>query len=136
MNTTMADGAAQRLVAQIGEALFGQPGLTLMELAEAVKATPPSHVRFDVEAMLAVCVPGGSVADPQSVADSIREWFAEPGALMNDAVGWSQLRAVEFTEAVHRALCVHAPALSKRKRDAISSYARQLMLDSQAARNG
>lgn len=32
MNTTMADGAAQRLVAQIGEALFGQPGLTLMEL--------------------------------------------------------------------------------------------------------
>lgn len=35
---TMADGAAQRLVAQIGEALFGQPGLTLMELAEKVKA--------------------------------------------------------------------------------------------------
>ena len=34
---TMADGAAQRLVAQIGEALFGQPGLTLMELAEKVK---------------------------------------------------------------------------------------------------
>ncbi len=33
----MADGAAQRLVAQIGEALFGQPGLTLMELAEKVK---------------------------------------------------------------------------------------------------
>ena len=37
MNTAMADGAAQRLVAQIGEALFGQPGLTLMELAEKVK---------------------------------------------------------------------------------------------------
>ncbi|WP_343649408.1 hypothetical protein [Stenotrophomonas sp.] len=37
MNTTMADGAAQRLVAQIGEALFGQPGLTLMELAEKVQ---------------------------------------------------------------------------------------------------
>ncbi len=34
---TMADGAAQRQVAQIGEALFGQPGLTLMELAEKVK---------------------------------------------------------------------------------------------------
>lgn len=29
---TMADGARERLVAQIGEALFGQPGLTLMEL--------------------------------------------------------------------------------------------------------
>jgi len=39
---TMADGAAQRLVAQIGEALFGQPGLTLMELAEKVKASQPS----------------------------------------------------------------------------------------------
>ncbi|WP_333627847.1 hypothetical protein [Stenotrophomonas cyclobalanopsidis] len=34
---TMADGARDRLVAQIGEALFGQPGLTLMELAEKVK---------------------------------------------------------------------------------------------------
>ncbi len=34
---TMADGARERLVAQIGEALFGQPGLTLMELAEKVK---------------------------------------------------------------------------------------------------
>ncbi|PWB28869.1 hypothetical protein DCO49_03945 [Stenotrophomonas sp. SPM] len=33
----MADGAAQRLVAQIGEALFGQPGLNLMELAERVQ---------------------------------------------------------------------------------------------------
>ncbi|WP_312252755.1 hypothetical protein [Stenotrophomonas sp.] len=43
MNTTMADGAAQRLVAQIGEALFGQPGLTLMELAEKVKASGRGH---------------------------------------------------------------------------------------------
>lgn len=34
---TMADGAAQRLVAQIADALFGQPGLTLMELAEKVR---------------------------------------------------------------------------------------------------
>lgn len=34
---TMADGARDRLVEQIGEALFGQPGLTLMELAEKVK---------------------------------------------------------------------------------------------------
>ncbi len=39
MNTEMADGAAQRCVAQIGEALFGQPGLTLMELAEKVKTS-------------------------------------------------------------------------------------------------
>lgn len=47
MNSTMADGAAQRLVAQLGEALFGQPGLTLMELTEmpraAGSATPSAH---------------------------------------------------------------------------------------------
>ncbi len=42
MNTSMADGAAQRLVAQIGDALFGQPGLTLMELAEKVKESQPT----------------------------------------------------------------------------------------------
>lgn len=43
MNTTMADGAAQRLVAQIGEDLFGQPGLNLMELAERIKGLRASQ---------------------------------------------------------------------------------------------
>lgn len=52
MNSTMADGARERLVAQIGEALFGQPGLTLMELAEKVKASrsnaaPLGYVRAE-----------------------------------------------------------------------------------------
>ena len=42
MNTNMADGAAQRLVAEMGQILFGQPGLTLMELAEKVKDSQPS----------------------------------------------------------------------------------------------
>lgn len=37
MNTTMADGAHDRLVAQIGEALFDQPGMTLTELANQVR---------------------------------------------------------------------------------------------------
>jgi len=37
MNTSMADGAAQRLVAQIGEALFDQPGMTLTEVANQVR---------------------------------------------------------------------------------------------------
>lgn len=79
MNTTMADGAAQRLVAQIGEALFGQPGLPLMELAEKVKGMRLASSHFDVEAMLAACVPGGSIVDPQVVADRIRHWFdAQP----------------------------------------------------------
>lgn len=37
MNTTMADGAAQRLVAQIGEALFDEPGMSLPELANQLR---------------------------------------------------------------------------------------------------
>ncbi|HHA2813714.1 TPA: hypothetical protein ACOFCD_000871 [Stenotrophomonas maltophilia] len=35
---------------------------------------PPSS--FDLEAMLAACVPGGDIADPQVIADNIRHWFA------------------------------------------------------------
>ena len=136
MNPSMADGAAQRLVAQIGEALFGQPGLTLMELAESIKAKNPAPLRFDVEAMLAACLPGGSFADPQSVSDNIRQWFADARAPEANAAGWSQRHAEKVTEAVHKALCVHAPGLSQRKRDAIGSCVRRLMLDSQAARYG
>jgi hypothetical protein len=34
----------------------------------------------DVEAMLRDCVPGGSVCDPQQVADAIREWYAARAA--------------------------------------------------------
>ncbi|MEX3556940.1 MAG: hypothetical protein VB135_00445 [Burkholderia sp.] len=33
-------------------------------------------VQVDVEALLAACVPGGSVVDPQVVADNIRAWAA------------------------------------------------------------
>ena len=31
---------------------------------------------FDLEAMLAACVPGGSICDPQQIADAIRDYFA------------------------------------------------------------
>ncbi|WP_277381583.1 hypothetical protein [Stenotrophomonas maltophilia] len=37
MNTTMADGAEQRLDAQIAEALFGQPGMSKMDVANRVR---------------------------------------------------------------------------------------------------
>ena len=37
MNTTMANGAEQRLDAQIAEALFGQPGMSKMEVANRVR---------------------------------------------------------------------------------------------------
>jgi len=37
MNTTMADGAHDRLDAQIAEALFGQPGMSKMDVANRVR---------------------------------------------------------------------------------------------------
>jgi hypothetical protein len=37
MNTTMADGAEQRLDAQIADALFGQPGMSKMDVANRVR---------------------------------------------------------------------------------------------------
>ena len=37
----------------------------------------PAELAFDVEAMLAACVPGGNIVDPQVVADNIRAWAAE-----------------------------------------------------------
>jgi len=46
--------------------------------ARAILARFAGSALFDVEAMLADCVPGGSICDPQGVADAIREWFG-PG---------------------------------------------------------
>ncbi len=43
----------------------------------ASSASPLSGLAFDVEAMLTACVPGGSIVDPQVVADNIRAWAAE-----------------------------------------------------------
>ncbi|MDI9249037.1 hypothetical protein QMZ25_10600 [Stenotrophomonas sp. RS-48] len=153
MNTTMADGAEQRLDAQIAEALFGQPGMSKMDVANRVRelrgdgpallvpreagqaerarfeawahaqsyrggnimadrdsvhrdvyadpvaqltwkswqaalsAQPSPSSIFDLEGMLAACVPGGDIADPQVIADNIRRWFAaqpSPG-------GWGEV---------------------------------------------
>lgn len=35
-----------------------------------------ASTHFDVDALLAACVPGGSIVDPQVVADNIRAWVA------------------------------------------------------------
>jgi len=37
MNTTMADGAGERLDAQIADALFGQPGMSKMDVANRLR---------------------------------------------------------------------------------------------------
>lgn len=42
----------------------------------ALSAQPSPPSSFDLEAMLAACVPGGDIADPQVIADNIRRWFA------------------------------------------------------------
>lgn len=46
-----------------------------------------ADARIDVEAMLRDCVPGGSICDPQRIADSIREWFDEHGPQADARVG-------------------------------------------------
>ena len=66
---TMADGARDRCVAQIGESLFGQPGLTLMELAEKVKALLPSRGGQDAHEMADALerIAAGSLSDYEGV---------------------------------------------------------------------
>ncbi|HDS1584990.1 TPA: hypothetical protein QEL08_002743 [Stenotrophomonas maltophilia] len=52
-------------------------------LAHHLSAQPSQPSSLDLEAMLATCVPGGSIVDPQVVADNIRHWFSaqpSPGA--------------------------------------------------------
>lgn len=54
----------------------------------ALSAQPSPDRSFDLEAMLAVCVPGGDIADPQVIADNIRHWFAaqpSPGGQGDDS---------------------------------------------------
>ncbi|MDF0506531.1 hypothetical protein POK33_37900 [Burkholderia cenocepacia] len=48
---------------------------SLLRAPQPAQADAP----IDIEAMLCACVPGGDICDPQRVADSIREWFAELG---------------------------------------------------------
>ncbi|HEL5053052.1 TPA: hypothetical protein UOA92_000819 [Stenotrophomonas maltophilia] len=73
MNTTMADGAEQRLDAQIAEALFGQPGMNKMDVANRVR-----ELRGDGPALLV----GGSHGSEVQVADG--PW-PEIDAILADA---------------------------------------------------
>ncbi len=80
---TMADGARDRLVAQIGEILFGQPGLTLMELAEKVKgmrAQQPVAIAAGIsEFGVLECnlLPGG-IDQLQSIGEGAFLYVAQP----------------------------------------------------------
>lgn len=68
----------------------------IRRLRAALSAQPHPPSSFDLEAMLAACVPGGDIADPQVIADNIRHWFAahpSPGGQDALALIARQLRA-------------------------------------------
>jgi hypothetical protein len=49
--------------------------ISIADQTASLAETPASP--FDIETMLAACVPGGSFCDPQTVADAIRAYFSE-----------------------------------------------------------
>ncbi|RXK68641.1 hypothetical protein ERT44_05325 [Stenotrophomonas sp. MA5] len=68
-NTAMTDGANERLDAQIAEALFGQPGMSKMDVANRVR-----ELRGDGPALLADVQPGGRVRLGDQAAPSKDGW--------------------------------------------------------------
>ncbi len=70
---------------------------------------PPQPTQIDIEAMLTECVPGGSLCDPQQIADSIREWFTahppQPAQAVPD--GW-KLVPIEATRSMMAAAVIFA----------------------------
>ncbi|MHC1664725.1 hypothetical protein ACODUI_06220 [Stenotrophomonas geniculata] len=63
-------------------------GCTAMRaIIAALSAQPSPASSFDLEAMLAVCVPGGDIADPQVIADNIRHWFAARQPVGQEPIG-------------------------------------------------
>jgi len=109
MNTKMADGAAQRCVAQIGEALFGQPGLTLDEIANRLR-----ELRGDGGPLLADM---GNPISPSPVGQG--------DALVTDAMVYAAEDAYanskqdnlheSFREAIAAALAARQPSDDQRK---------------------
>lgn len=69
MNTTMVDGAEQRLDAQIAEERFGQPGMSKMDVANRVR-----ELRGDGPALL-VAVQGDALASLQQEYDRLLAAF-------------------------------------------------------------
>lgn len=89
-----------------------------MELHDAIiPAQPAQPSSLDLEAMLATCVPGGSIVDPQVVADNIRHWFsAQPSPGGQDAL---ELLARFLQEPMHDLDMDHEISL-RAARDAIA----------------
>lgn len=80
----------------------------------------PAELAFDVGAMLTACVPGGSIVDPQVVADNIRAWFADqkPAELAEQ-----QIQPVNADEAPFGLTTAEKVAWARGANDAIKEYA-------------
>lgn len=52
-----------------------------------------AHSPFDVEAMMEACIPGGSVCDPQCIADAIREYVAALASRPENDADSNEVRA-------------------------------------------
>ena len=94
MNTTMADGVHDRLDAQIAEALFGQPGMSKMDVANRVR-----ELRGDGPALLV----GGQTA-PAGQIDAETLWWLQD-AINTMAEGGNQSH-VRFLQRLHDTLAV------------------------------
>lgn len=67
----------------------------------------------DVEQMLHDCVPGGSICDPQAVADSIREWFDRKQSTPNRA-GWALVPTAPTEAMLDAVVAVWQQRLSRK----------------------
>ena len=136
MNTELPDAAVQKMTAQIGEALFGQPGLDLIEIANRCVAERSrfgfepilhasifdacsdelNHLRADMS-QIAGCLPGVYYMDPPdggnvSIPEQVRR-MAEDAAQHRRAVQPSPagqedaLVTDAMVEAAHAAYWAH-----------------------------
>ncbi|PZT35102.1 hypothetical protein A7X93_00400 [Stenotrophomonas maltophilia] len=98
MNTTMTDGANERLDAQIAEALFGQPGMSKMDVADRVR-----ELRGDGPALLV-----GEQPAPTGQIDAETLWWLQD-AINTMAEGGNQSH-VRFLQRLHDALSAQPSA--------------------------
>lgn len=98
MNTTMADGAGERLDAQIADALVGQPGMSKMELANRLRL-----LRGDGGALLGSAAYPAAWMWPHPEDGSVR--FTADGDVASEAAGMgravSALYRVPVQEDAH-----------------------------------
>ena len=65
----------------------------------AIELDRASRAVFDVEAMLVDTIPGGSICDPQAIADNIREYFEKHTPATPPAIDLSKLQRADRRRA-------------------------------------